>query len=132
MQYHLTKLPQSIRHLAQAPLHIQVKNHLAPFKGHVLTSLSAAPFSSSPTKSLSDGTLVAKVLYNLEYRARVPSAVLARASKLRASGSSLNICFYSPISLSKHNDPIYHFAFADDLILYFRLFLIRSTLFIIL
>lgn len=60
-----------------------------------LTSLSPPPFSSSPTRSLSAGTFMANVLYSLEYRARVPSAVLARASKLRASGSWVKTCFIS-------------------------------------
>lgn len=62
---------------------------------HDLTSFSTPPFSSSPTRSLSAGTFMARVLYSLEYRARVPSAVLARASRLRASGSCENTSFIS-------------------------------------
>lgn len=45
------------------------------------------PFSNSSTRCFNDETFEAKVLYNLEYRARVPSAVRARASELIASGN---------------------------------------------
>lgn len=58
------------------------------------------PFSSSATRSFRAGTLLAKVLYNLEYLALVPSAVRARASKLTDSGNCSNACLISskPIS----------------------------------
>nr|GLL38650.1 hypothetical protein Itr_chr11CG04300 [Ipomoea trifida] len=58
-------------------------------------SFSTPPFSSSLMSSLNAGTFIASVLYNLEYLARVPSAVRASARRLRASGSCVNNCFIS-------------------------------------
>jgi hypothetical protein len=60
-----------------------------------LTSLKTPPLSISATISFKGGTLLAKVLYSLEYLALVPSVVRARASKLTASGNCSNVPFIS-------------------------------------
>lgn len=81
--YNLIKFNRNIQ--ANNLLQYILKTNLSIFQD--FTSLSIPLFSNSDTNSLREGTFMAKVLNNLEYLARVPSAVLARASKLTASGS---------------------------------------------